>query len=130
MYCSGDENDAAAGAAAGVGVRGFVLGGGCDEVGESGFEGVVGAEDVDVHDGFEGVGAELGDGGEEVAGCAGAVEGILSMVDFGGGIVGGFTLHSRSLQAVGRIALRISVGSPRFGHQLLRYLALLLLSWR
>ena len=36
-------------------------------MGEGGFEGVVGAEDVDVEDGFEGVGAELVDGGEEVA---------------------------------------------------------------
>lgn len=88
MNCSRDEDDAAAGAGAGVDVRGFVLGGGCDEVGESGFEGVVGAEHVDVHDGFEGVGAELGDWGEEVAGCAGAVEGVLSMVGFGGGIWG------------------------------------------
>ena len=41
-------------------------------MGESGFEGVVGAQHVDVHDGFESVGAELGDGREEVAGCSGA----------------------------------------------------------
>ena len=32
-------------------------------MGESSFEGVVGAEDVDIHDGFEGVGAELRYGG-------------------------------------------------------------------
>ena len=89
MDCSGDENDAAAGASAGMGVRGFVLGGGCDEVGESGFEGVVGAEDVDVHDGFEGVGAELGDWGEEVAGCAGAVVGGSVNGRFLGVVLGG-----------------------------------------
>ncbi len=71
--CCGDEDDTAAGAA-GVGSFAVVLvfAGGFDEVGESGFEGVVGAEDVDVHDGFEGVGAELVDGGEEVACCSGA----------------------------------------------------------
>jgi len=39
---------------------GAVQGGGAEEGGERGFEGVVGAEDVDVDDGFEGVGAELG----------------------------------------------------------------------
>lgn len=71
--CSGDEDDAAAGTAGwGRFAVGFVGGGGLDEVREGGFEGVVGAENVDVHDGFEGVGAELGDGREEVAGCAGA----------------------------------------------------------
>ena len=82
MDCSGDEDNAAACASGGVGVGGFVGGGGGDEVGESGFEGVVGAENVDVHDGFEGVGAELGDWGEEVAGCTGAVG--------GGSVNGGF----------------------------------------
>ena len=41
-------------------------------MGECGFEGVVGAQDVDVDDGFHGVGTEGGDGGEEVACCAGA----------------------------------------------------------
>ncbi len=61
MDCSRDEEDAAAGAA-GVGDEavGAVQGGGVEEGGERGFEGVVGAEDVDVDDGFEGVGAELG----------------------------------------------------------------------
>lgn len=71
--CGGDEDDAAACAGGGGGEVGvFVGGGGVDEVREGGFEGVVGAEDVDVDDGFEGVGAELGDGGEEIACCAGA----------------------------------------------------------
>ena len=71
--CGGDEDDAAACAGAGGGGDfGFVGGGGGDEVGEGGFEGVVGAEDVDVDDGFEGVGGELVDGGEEIACCAGA----------------------------------------------------------
>ena len=70
--CGGDEDDAAACADVGGGVDfGFVGGGGCDEVGQGSFEGVVGAEDVDVDDGFEGVGGELIDGGEEVACCAG-----------------------------------------------------------
>ena len=50
-------------------------GGGGEEVGEGGFEGVVGAEHVDVHDRFEGVGGELGYGREEVACCSGAVVG-------------------------------------------------------
>lgn len=59
MDCGGDEDDAAAGGGGGGGV---FFGGG-DEVGEGGFEGVIGAEDVDVHDGFEGVGAELVYGG-------------------------------------------------------------------
>ena len=39
---------------------------------ECGFEGVVGAEDVDVDDGFHGVGRELGDWGEEISCGAGA----------------------------------------------------------
>lgn len=41
-------------------------------MGERGFEGVVGAEHVDVDDGFEGVGAALRDGREEVARGSGA----------------------------------------------------------
>ena len=113
MDCSGDEDNAAACASGGVGVGVGVGGGGGDEVGESGFEGVVGAENVDVHDRFEGVGAELGDWGEEVAGCAGA-ESMMRMASWGGLMVGGYTLHSQSLQALGRIALRPFVGSPRF----------------
>lgn len=128
MDCSGDEDDAAAGAGAGVGVGGLVLGGGFDEVRESGFEGVVGAEDVDVHDGFEGVGAELGDWGEEVAGCASAGKGVLSMGIYGELDYGGGTLHSQCLQALGRTALRLFVDSLRSGHQLLRYPVLLLLA--
>ena len=43
-----------------------------EEVRESGFESVVGAEDVDVDDGFHGVGGKLRYGGEEVACCAGS----------------------------------------------------------
>ncbi len=39
---------------------------------EARFEGVVRADDIDVNDGFEGVGGELGDGGEEVSCGAGA----------------------------------------------------------
>ena len=74
VNCGGDEDDAAACAGwGGGGVMGvFVGAGGGDEVGEGGFEGVVGAENVDVDDGFEGVGAELVDGGEEVACCSSA----------------------------------------------------------
>lgn len=41
-------------------------------MGECGFEGVVGSEDVDVDDGFHGIGRELGDWGEEVSSRAGA----------------------------------------------------------
>ncbi len=71
----GDEDDAAASAER-VGVQALgrvgVGAGGVEEVREGGFEGVVGAEDVDVDDGFEGVGGEGGEGGEEVACCAGA----------------------------------------------------------
>lgn len=60
----------------GLAVR-LVLGGGLEEVREGGFGGVVGAQDVDVDDAFEGVGAQLQDGGEEVAGrsCAGLMAG-------------------------------------------------------
>jgi hypothetical protein len=67
----GDEDDAAArgGVCAGV----LVGGGGLEEVGERRFEGVVGAEDVDVDYGFEGVRGEAGEWGEEVACCAGTV---------------------------------------------------------
>lgn len=49
-------------------------------MGEGGFEGVVGAEDVDVDDGFEGVGAELSYGSEKVACCAGAVWNMLAFL--------------------------------------------------
>lgn len=45
-------------------------------MGQGRFDGVVGAQDVDVHDGFERIGAELVDGGEEVACCSGAGEGF------------------------------------------------------
>ena len=60
----GDEEEAAAACAGG--------GGGFQEVGQDGFDGVVGAEDVDVDHGFEGVGGELGEWGEEIACCSGA----------------------------------------------------------
>ena len=64
-------------AAAGTGCRGcaiiFVLLCGGDDVWEGSFHGVVGAYDIDVYDRFEGVWGELGDGGEEVAGCAASV---------------------------------------------------------
>lgn len=64
MDGSGDEDDAAACAGGGGGFAvGVVRGGGGNEVREGGFERVVGAEDVDVHDRFESVGAELGYGG-------------------------------------------------------------------
>lgn len=39
---------------------------------EGGFEGVVGTEDVDIDDGFHGVGRELGDWGEKVSSRTGA----------------------------------------------------------
>lgn len=68
-----DEDDAAAcaGGRGGFAVRVVGVCGG-DELREGGFERVVGAEDVDVHDRFEGVGAELGYGGQEIACCSGA----------------------------------------------------------
>lgn len=47
---------------------------------DGGFDGVEGAEGVDVDYGFEGVGAEAGDGGDEVACCAGAVGGLLGVI--------------------------------------------------
>jgi hypothetical protein len=69
----GDEEDAAACAGwAGGRTVGGVGGGGVEEVREHGFDGVVGAEDVDVEYRFEGVGGEVGDGREEVAGCSGS----------------------------------------------------------
>jgi hypothetical protein len=55
----GDEDDARGGAA--------------EEVGDGGLDGVEGAEDVDVDDALEGVGAQAVDGGDEVSCCAGAV---------------------------------------------------------
>ncbi len=44
---------------------------------KSSFQGIVGAEDVDVNYGFEGVGRELRDRGEEVACCAATIQIIL-----------------------------------------------------
>ena len=55
MDCGADVYDSAGDAR--------VAGGGGEEIGEGGFEGIVGAENVDVDDRFEGVGGELGDGG-------------------------------------------------------------------
>ena len=43
------------------------------EVREAEFGDVVGAEDVDVHDGFKGIRGELGEGCEEVSCCSSAV---------------------------------------------------------
>ena len=78
MERGGDEEDAAPGSRRGRRLAvGRVRGGRGDEVGQGGFGGVVGAQDVDVHDGFERVGAELVDGGEEVAGRSGAERGIF-----------------------------------------------------
>ena len=53
-----------------------VLGGGFKKIWERGFEGVEGADHVDVDNGFEGVCGEASQRGEEVACCAGA--GIVS----------------------------------------------------
>lgn len=50
-----------------------------EEVWHSSFDGVEGAEDVDVHDGFEGVGAHAFHGDNEVTGCSGTV-GSLALV--------------------------------------------------
>jgi hypothetical protein len=50
-----------------------------DEIRQAEFGYVVAAEDVDVHDGFEGVGGELADGGEEVSCCAGTIVSRIAM---------------------------------------------------
>ena len=48
---------------------------------ECGFEGVVGTQDVDVDDGFHGVGADGGYRGQEIACCTGAAHDIcLSII--------------------------------------------------
>lgn len=70
MKRCGDEDYTAARGGCGGGV--WVLFDGGHEVGEGCFEGVVGAEDVNVDDGFEGVGGEGGYWREEVACCSGA----------------------------------------------------------
>ena len=72
----GDADDAPAGATLGEGVAGAVVGvcgGGFDEGRQAGFDRVVGADDVDVDNGLEGVGGELRHRGEEIACGAGAV---------------------------------------------------------
>lgn len=71
MQRCGYEDDAAAGGSRGFGVG--ILARRFYEVGEGRLERVVGAEDVDVDYGLEGVGGEGGEGGKEVSGCAGAV---------------------------------------------------------
>jgi hypothetical protein len=71
MQRCGYEDDAAAGGSRGSGVG--ILARRFYEVGEGRLERVVGAEDVDVDYGLEGVGGEGGEGGKEVSGCAGAV---------------------------------------------------------
>lgn len=69
MHSSGDEDE--------TGPRdggiGFGARGGDEEVRKCGFDGIVGPKNIDVDDGFEGIGAELGYAGEEVAGCPGSV---------------------------------------------------------
>lgn len=50
-----------------------VLGGGNEEVGEGGFQGVEGAEGIDLENGAEGIRREAGDGSEEVSGSASAM---------------------------------------------------------
>lgn len=70
VECCRDEDDAPAGG--GVSAVVWVQGGGLEEVGKGGFEGVKGADYVDVDYGFESVGGEAGERGEEVACCAGA----------------------------------------------------------
>ena len=81
MQRGGDVDYAAAGAFAfggGEGAWGVVFLDGGEEVGEADFGDVVAAEEVDVDDGFHRVGGELGEGGEEVACCAGSGS-IISM---------------------------------------------------
>lgn len=69
MHSSGDEDETGTG----DGGIGFRARGGDEEVRKCGFDGIVGPKDIDVDDGFEGIGAELGYAGEEVASCAGSV---------------------------------------------------------
>lgn len=71
--CADEDYTTARAGRAGCFAIGSVFFGGGGESGEGGFEGVVAAEDVDVDDGFESVGAELVDGGEEIACCAGSI---------------------------------------------------------
>lgn len=71
--CADEDYTAAGAVRAGRLAVGSVFFGGGDESGEGGFEGVVAAEDVDVDDGFESIRAELVDGCEEVACCAGSI---------------------------------------------------------
>lgn len=68
-----DEDYAAACASWGgcFAVRSVLLGRG-DKSGESSFESVVAAENIDVDNRFECIRAELVDGGKEVARCTGA----------------------------------------------------------
>ncbi len=95
MDCGGDEDDPPPGA---VGVRveagGGVERGGAEEVGEGCLQGVVGAQDVDVEDGFEGVGGEGEEGGEEVAGCSCAVFASISQYGYVDYIDLGFLVRS------------------------------------
>ena len=55
---------------------------GLEEVGEDGFCGIEGTEEVDVDDGFEGVRGELAERGEEIACCAAAV--VVVSMGYGG----------------------------------------------
>lgn len=69
MERGGSRDEAAAGGA-GI-IRIGIASGRLYEVGHRGLDGVKGANRVDVDDGFEGVGGEPGDGGDEVACRAG-----------------------------------------------------------
>ena len=62
-------------------------------MGKGCLEGVVGTEDVNIDDGFHGVGAELLDRGEEVACCSGAVERLILARNIER--LGGFNIHDK-----------------------------------
>lgn len=80
----------------GEGTRFSILLGSCgggDQVREGCFKGVVGTEDVNVDDGFHGVGAKLLDRGEEVTCCSSAIKRLnLAVVTK---VLGGLGIHNK-----------------------------------
>ena len=107
---------------------------------ECGFERVVGTQDVDVDDGFHGVGTDGGDWGEEIACCAGATPMItcLSIIllwleerlRWQEGINCRLTSHSQCLRARSRIVQQLPLGFRSFVRPHRRLLALLILNDR
>lgn len=85
VECGGSRDEVVVG---GVGIIWIgIVSGRFYEVGYCGFDGVKGVNCVDVDDGFEGVGGEFGDGGDEVVCCVG--DDIVDVVEFFYVVVGG-----------------------------------------